>query len=374
MPHPVPGAQCFSRVGRKKTGRRSECARPAVGARTPGLPPARPYDRPMATIADVARAAGVSPSTVSYVLSGKRTISEGTRLRVERSIRELGYHPNAGARALASSRTSVLALVAPLRKDLNVPVVMQFVGGALERARAHGHDLLLLTEDEGADGLRRVASSALADAIIVMDVEASEPRVPVLRALPLPSVLIGVPDDASGLTCVDLDFGAAGALCVERLADLGHREVALIGPAPSVYERGTSYAKRFLAGFTGAARVRGVRAVVLRCPPNYDGVRECLDATPDSVTGLVVHNEAVLGAVLAELARRGRQVPEDVSVLAVCPRDMAETQVVPISSVDLPGAELGALAVDLALGASRSGVRLVEPVLTERATTARVRG
>ena len=71
----------------------------------------------MPTISDVARAAGVSMSTVSYVLSGRRPISAETQARVKAAIAELGYHPHAGARALASSRTSVLALVVPLRVE-----------------------------------------------------------------------------------------------------------------------------------------------------------------------------------------------------------------------------------------------------------------
>ena len=70
----------------------------------------------------MARHAGVSPSTVSYALSGKRPISDETRQRIERSIQELGYHPHAGARALASSRSNVLALVIPLRTGIHVPV------------------------------------------------------------------------------------------------------------------------------------------------------------------------------------------------------------------------------------------------------------
>lgn len=334
------------------------------------------YDRPMVTIADVARAAGVSPSTVSYVLSGKRSISEETMRRVHHSIARLGYRPNAGARALASSRTNVLALVVPLRTDLNVPVVMQFVAATVAEARTHDHDVLLLTADEGAGGLHRVAASSLADAIIVMDVEAAEPRVPVLRSLARPVVLIGVPDDSQDLTCVDLDFTAAGSDCVTHLADLGHRDIALIGPSPAVYRRGTSYAGRFLRGFEETAASRGVEAVTLACVPTYDGLRECLDelmARRRPVTGLVVHNEAILGPLLSELARRGKEVPRDVSVLAVCPPDVADAQSVPLSSVDIPATELGRLAVELAMrrldGLAAPEVRLLPPRLTARGST-----
>ena len=102
----------------------------------------------MITIKDVARHAGVSASTVSYVLSGKRPISKATSQRVRRSIHELGFHPNAGARALASSRTNVLALVVPLRTDLNLPVIMQFVSSIVTTAREHDYDVLLLTDLE----------------------------------------------------------------------------------------------------------------------------------------------------------------------------------------------------------------------------------
>jgi DNA-binding LacI/PurR family transcriptional regulator len=329
------------------------------------------------TIADVARAAGVSPSTVSYVLSGKRSISEDTRRRVQHSIRKLGYHPNAGARALASNRTNVLALVVPLRTDLNVPVVMQFVAATVTEARTYDHDVLLLTKDEGPDGLRRVAASSIADALIVMDVETSEPRLPVLRSLHRPVVLIGVPAEPSGLSCVDLDFTAAGSAGVGHLADLGHREIALIGPSPAVYKRGTSYAGRFLRGFRQTAAKRKVRAASFPCSPSYDGLRDCLDEMftrhPD-ITGLVVHNEAILGPLLSELGRRGKQVPHDISVLAVCPEDMAEAHSMPLTSIAIPTAELGSLAVEMAMRqldseASQSETRLLSPRLTERGST-----
>lgn len=331
----------------------------------------------MVTITDVAQAAGVAPSTVSYVLSGKRSISPKTRRLVEESIRRLGYHPHAGARALASSKTNVIALVTPLRSDHNVAVMMEFVASVAKTARGHDYDILLLTKDEGPAALQRVASSALADALIVMDIEADDPRVPTLLALNRPVVLIGAPDSSSGLTCVDLDFVAAGASCVRQLAELGHRSVALIGQPPGVYRRGTGYAKRFLLGFHEAAAEIGVRAVSRPCPASYDATSRCLAelfaADPD-ITGLVVHNEAVLPAVLADLRQSGRRVPADVSVIAVCPDSMAASQPVPLTTVAIPAEELGALAVELTVrqlaGPAVPQIRLLAPRLVCRQSTA----
>jgi DNA-binding LacI/PurR family transcriptional regulator len=337
-------------------------------------------DARVVTISDVARDAGVSPSTVSYALSGKRPIGLETRRRIEQSIRRLGYHPHAGARALASSRTNVLALVIPLRVDLNVPVVMQFVGSAVTAAREYDHDLLLLTKDEGPEGLRRISESAIADAIIVMDVESSEPRVPVLQSLRCPAVLIGVPDQPRDLTCVDLDFAAAAAACVTHLAELGHSDIALVGPSPAVYERGTSYAGRFLRGFADSVAAHGQVAGRYPCVPSYAGVRDCLDellAAQPNVTGLVVHNEAVLPALLAELRARKLRVPRDVSVVAVCPDDMVENHGVALTSVAIPTAEVGRLAVEMAMrqlgGDVHPETRLLSPRLTVRDSSAPAR-
>src|SRR3954468_19174262 len=251
----------------------------------------------MATLADVPRHAGVSQSTVSYVLSGKRTISPATRRRVERSIRTLGYRPHAGARALASRRTSVLALVTPLRAGLHTPVAMEFVSSVVTAARRHAHDVLLLTNDEGPEGIRRVAGSALVDGLILMDVQLRDDRIPVLRELGLPAVLIGVPDDTSGLTCIDLDFRSAGARCVDHLADLDHRVIAFVGHGEDVYRRGSGFAARTLAGVSTWAALRepecgggGAAAT----GEEVDAIGPPLLAREPPVTGLVVHNEAVL--------------------------------------------------------------------------------
>ncbi|MFE0874115.1 LacI family DNA-binding transcriptional regulator [Streptomyces smyrnaeus] len=331
----------------------------------------------MVKITDVARRAGVSPSTVSYVLSGKRSISAATQRRVEASIRELGYRPHAGARALASSRSNVLALVMPLRSGIHVPVQMQFAGAVATTARRHDHDVLLLTQEEGEDGLRRVADSALVDALIVMDVQLRDARVPLLRTLPLPSVLIGFPAEADGLTCIDLDFTATGESCVGHLAQLGHRCVALLGSPPEVYARGTGFAQRTAAGFTAAARRGGMTSTVLPGEPTRAAARETVERLlhdhPD-LTGVVVHNEPALPLLMEAFQQAGMRIPQDLSVVAVCPDELAENTAVPVTSVAIPAAEVGERAVGLLMdklnGRSVPDATLLPPRLTPRASTA----
>ncbi|MHA5049807.1 LacI family DNA-binding transcriptional regulator [Streptomyces sp. SD15] len=331
----------------------------------------------MVKITDVARHARVSPSTVSYALSGKRPISEETRQRIEASIRELGYRPHAGARALASSRSNVLALVVPLRAGIHVPVVMQFAVSVVTAARRHDHDVLLLTQEEGEEGLRRVADTALVDALIVMDVQLRDPRLPLLRALDRPSVLIGFPLQPDGLTCIDLDFKAAGEVCVERLAGLGHRVVALVGSPPEVYVRGTAFAQRVVEGFTAAADRGGLASSVHPCeasPAAARRVAEQLLREHPALTGVVVHNEPVLEPLIDAFEQLGLRVPVDLSVTAICPDELAENVRVPVTSIALPSAEVGAQAVELLMkklsGTPVPEATLLAPRLTERASTA----
>jgi DNA-binding LacI/PurR family transcriptional regulator len=329
------------------------------------------------TLAQVARHAGVSQSTVSYVLSGKRSISPATRRRVERSIAALGYHPHAGARALASRRSNVIALMVPLREELYLPVMMQFIVSVVTAARGVDHDVLLLTSAEGPEGVRRVARTAMVDGLVVMDVALRDERIPALLEAGRPAVLIGVPEQTAGLTCVDLDFFAAGAACVEHLAALGHRSVAMIGLDPEVYRRGAGFAERSLAGFESRARQHGLRASHHPFDAAHDdiaGLVTRLLARRDPPTGLVVHNESVHGPLLEALRTAGRRVPEDVSVVAICPDAMAEQSRPRLSSVHLPAEELGRRAVEMLMhklaGGSAVGATLLPPALTPRESSA----
>jgi DNA-binding LacI/PurR family transcriptional regulator len=331
----------------------------------------------MATLADVARHAGVAASTVSYVLSGKRSVSEQTRQRVQRAIEVLNYHPHAGARALASSKSNVLALVVPLRSDMYVPVMMEIAIGVVTTARGYGYDVLLLTNDEGTEGIRRVTSTARADAVILTDIGMADDRVATILESGIDAVLIGVPADPAGLDCVDLDFAAAGRLCVESLAGLGHRTVAFIGEAPGVYQRRTGFAERTLRGITQAAAARGVDVVHRPCEASYEAaagmLARILEERPQT-TGLIVQNEVIIPPLMSLLRTAGRAVPEDMSIVALCPDHIAEQTAPRLTSVNIPANELGTRAVELLVRRMADGepgeVQLITPSLITRGSTA----
>jgi len=191
-----------------------------------------------------------------------------------------------------------------------------------------------------------------------------------------PAVLIGIPHRATGLSCVDLDFHGAGAMPVESLADLGHRTLGLIGPPPSVYQRGVGFARRLLEGFESAAQRRGVRALHAGCDASPAGVgaavAELFQRDP-AVTGLVVHNEGVMPHLRAACAAAGRRIPEDLAVVSICPDDMADSGGLAYTNIHVPTQALGEISVDMVMGlldgAQVAQTRLLVPVLTRRETS-----
>jgi len=326
-------------------------------------------------ISDVAKHAGVAPSTVSYVLSGNRSISAQTRRRVEASIHALNYRPHAGARSMRAGRTDVIGLVVPIHHWSNERILMPYVYGVLESARQHGWNVVLLTGADGRSEIDQVVRSKMVDGLILMEVLAHDERVPFVADLGGPAVLLGVPDDPMGLPFVDFDFEAAGRMCVDYLADLGHTEIGFFGPPQGIFDMGLGYAFRTRRGIAEGLARRRLEFHDHTAETTPEGVQSTLHRLFEEVPGLtalIVHNEGVLDLVLQGLERLGRAVPDDVSVMAIA-RDVIAQQVVPpVTCVAVPADEMGRQAIDLLSCWDGSPVRrLLAPTVLRGASDSR---
>lgn len=335
----------------------------------------------MVTIGDVAREAGVSRSTASYALSGKRSISAEVRQRVDDAVRRLGYTPNAGARALATSQTMVIGLLAQFLEDEFAPAMLQYMLGVSNTARELGYDILLVTEAEGERALRRITDSRMVDGVVLLNVAQDDARLPVLRAAPQPGALVGLPGDCSGLDVFDLDFEEAGRLMVERMYRLGHRELILVSQPEHVVERGGAYVWRLQDAALEQARLRGVRLHAVfgesEQPAIGGTLNALLDAHPEA-TGLLLNNEAAAAALPSVLHERGRSVPEDLSVIGRYSDEFARTFSLPFSFVESAPDRLGRMAVRQLVRRIESVeqreepyiVRFISPEFADRGSTA----
>lgn len=334
----------------------------------------------MVTIGDVAREAGVSRSTASYALSGKRAISEEVRHRVDEAARRLGHTPNAGARALATSRTEVIGLLARFHEDEFAPAMLQYMLGVSEAARELGYDILLVSDTDGVRALRRITESRMVDGVVLLNVAQDDDRLPVLRGAPQPGALVGLPGDPSGADVFDLDFEETGRLMVEHLHRLGHEELVLVSQPRHVVDRGGAYVWRLQDAACEQARLRGMRLHAALGESNQPEIGRTLHTLLDThpgATGLLLNNEAAAAALPSVLHDRGWSVPRDLSVIGRYSDEFARTFSLPYSAVESAPDRLGRMAVrrlvdrieDPARREDQHEVRFVAPELTNRGST-----
>ncbi len=307
----------------------------------------------MATIKDVAERAGVAPSTVSYVLSGSRKISDETRRAVRAAVEELGYHPRASARSLRSARTRVLALAVPRVSGKSRGADGTFAIDISDAARGHGHDEVLITDLDGVAGMRRVAGSGMADAAVLMAVEEEDPRIAALRELEFPAALLAGSESDPGMPWVDLDWEAAVALALRETAAAGHRRIVFLSSADHEIDSRRGYA---LHGLRGARLAAAETTAELRTVPSSGDpeelgrrLREVLSVRP-APTALVVQHLILLPHLLDEITALGLRVPEDLALVLVgsIPDDLGGRR---LPRIELPVAEMSAAVVRLAIGA-----------------------
>jgi DNA-binding LacI/PurR family transcriptional regulator len=333
------------------------------------------------TSKDVARLAGVSQSTVSYVMTGKRPISENTRLRVLAAIKELTYEPNQGARALASQRTNVVGLVVPFSSGADTGGLLPFIETIASSARERDYEVLLVTADEGSAGLRRLAGRSLCDAIVLMDIHGrGDDRIPVAASLPVPVVLVGVPEDPMGLHCVDLDYPLAARLAVDELAATGHERLAFISHPSEMIDRDLNFVRRFMDAALAAADRHGLPyEAIAPVEPGRAAANEAVDQAlanrGSDRLGLVIPNSRAVQPVLHVLSARGIVPGRDVSVIGVCTDRAAEEIEPPVTNVspEPRGTSRRAMRtlfwlLDPTPAGPPPAIDLLEPRLTRRST------
>ncbi|HEU0257601.1 MAG TPA: LacI family DNA-binding transcriptional regulator [Microbacteriaceae bacterium] len=332
----------------------------------------------MATIQDVARRAGVSRSTVSYALSGKRRISSETKARIDDAIRELAFTPNAGARALATAQTSVIGLFVHFFDDEFSPAMLQYVLPISDAAREYGYDVLMITDTDGPKALKRVSNSDMVDGVILLNVAHEDPRLPVMRTIRQPGSMVGLPKSTDGFDVFDLDFEQSARMVIDHLAERGHRDVTLVTGHKAVFERGGAYAWRFLDTAKERAARYGMRIHALYGQAQQPAVNrqlaEILDGHPG--TALVVHNDAVIAALPSVLHSRGVRVPDDLSVISIFSEDFGRIFNLPYTAIESSPDRLGRLAVRALVqhmrdpaSAGPHRVELLAPRMVDRGST-----
>lgn len=275
------------------------------------------------TIADVAKAAGVSVPTVSRILNGKEYVAEETRQRVHEAIRALGYTPHTQARRLRGGATMTLALHHPIESphDLSSVIETSYFTGTAEAASEKEYFINFLVSKLTPESLLNMYRSSQIDGIILLQVRMDDWRVNLLRENNYPFVMIGRCADLEGLSFIDLDFEKAMLLAFDHLVDLGHRNIGFLTYPQSWRKAGIGPAVRSLDGYKLALNKYGFRSSYREIGLNsveegFEATNDLLQENPDLSAIITVSHLTAAGSIKA-LAAQGRNVPQDCSVMSI---------------------------------------------------------
>lgn len=324
------------------------------------------------TLLDVAQRAGVSRTTASFVLTGRRDmrISADAEQRVLQAARELDYRPNLTARSLRTRVTQTIGLVS------DTIATDTFAGGIIRGSTATAltrQHLLFIGETEGDPATeKRLVQDMLdrgVDGFLYAAMYTREVRLPVaLRGHPV--VLVNCITAGRRTVSVVPDEHAAGCAAAEELLSAGHRDgIHIIGEtAAHVYAARHRRAGIDEALAAAGTRVAGTVEASWWPEPAYEAVRDFLAAGPGA-TALICLNDRLAMGTYQAVADAGLRIPEDLSVVAFDDSDLASWLRPQLTSVALPHFELGRLAVELLLDPdSAPGTRLVDMPLRSRAS------
>lgn len=337
----------------------------------------------MVSIADVASRAGVSPTTVSHALSGKRKVSESVRDRVERAMQELGYVPSRTAQSLASGRTRIIGLIVP---DISNEFFAELTRGVEMAAVDRGYNVILCTT--GFDHAREVhyltmIRSRAVDGLVYA---AGSPPTnselgDILGNLPLVLVDEEVPgSDAPSFVSDNL---TGGRMLAEHLLSLGHRRAVVLaaeGDLVSSDQRVRGFREAWTAAgaeappvHTGSFTAEGGRSAIA---PHISSL------LADDVTAVFAANDLMALGAIEELEQHGVAIPTDLSVVGFDDITAGRFARPRLTTVRQNVAELGARAIealvaqldDAAYAPSAPAERTVLPVtLTVRESSAPAR-
>jgi LacI family transcriptional regulator len=327
-----------------------------------------------ATLADVARLAGLSPTAASMILNGRpdTRLSQDAHDRVNAAAEALGYRPNVAARGLRTDKTLTIGFISDVVATTRF--ASGLIKGALEAAEAAGHVVLVL--ETGGDPAREAEAIAAVldrqvDGIIFATMRARELFVPDIPAGT--AVVMLNASNPRYSTSVLPDELEGGARAVQLLVEQGHRDgIVLLGQNDEVEKdvfRSATVSRR-VAGIRSAMKANGLEfaaeeSIWLWEPEEgYKSTKELLERDL-AVRALVCMNDRIAFGAYQALAEAGLSVPGDVSVVSFDNDELAAYLRPGLTTVALPHEAMGKRAVELLLGGVTEGETLIPmPVVT----------
>jgi len=321
----------------------------------------------MATIADIAREAGVSRATVSLALNGKPGVAPETRRRILEIAERLNYQPNASAKGLALQRTQTIGVIVP---DISSPFYAELVRGVEQEAGSSDYHLILCTtagKRAREEVYLRLLGERRVDGMILVTPRGQEEAIRRFREAKLPLAIVDRDLPSTDEVIEVVVDNLQGALtAVEYLLDLGYRRIGFINGLPDLQA-----SRDRLRGYQLALRERGIvpdkRWVCVgdyQEKGGYRCMKRLLEVKPPLEAVFVASDLMAMGAIRA-IRNAGKDVPGDIGVVGFDGIPLSEYFNPPLTTVRQPIARMGAIACRLLLQEIR-GEAILERKVTLR--------
>ena len=333
----------------------------------------------MPTIKDVARQAGVSIATVSYVLNDKLDmVSEDTRKQVLNTAREMGYRPNVTARNLQAQSTGLIGYawhIAPEELESS-PMMAQFMFHLAQAVEAAGYHMLTFTHppDEPVEVYDDLIRSGRIDGFVLAETSQADPRVAFLLEREIPFVCFGRTGNDWVFPWVDTDGRAGMRSAVEYLAGLGHRRIAFLGWPPESLS-GNDRLSGFLQGMRALSLPIEDALLIRSDYPDgeIDRILRAWQQSPAQIrpTAVIVVADYIAIAVLRAAERHGFRIGDTLSVVGFDGVPIGQIIRPALTTLRQPMQTISHTLLDLFQGAVNGSVgdpmsRLIKPELVIR--------
>lgn len=307
----------------------------------------------------MAALAGVSTATVSHVLNETRFVKADTKARVLAAIQKTGYTPNAHARNLASGSSRTIGLII---SDITNPFFPDLVKSIQNRALDKGYEVIVTNTDYESEHEASCVQRLLelrVNGVIVMTTEQNSAGTERLLASGIPTVFLDIGEAGRHCGIVRVDYEEGIRSAVEHLLQLGHRHIAFInGPNEflSAQVRCDAFVDAMQSHREDLHTQWNILAGDFRLESGAKAVRQLLEWNPRPTAIMAASDLMALGAQ-AELKRQGLRLPEDCSLIGFDDIWQAALSDPPLTTIVIPRAELGRVAVEelLAMAAATDG-------------------
>lgn len=313
------------------------------------------------TIKEVAEAAGVSITAVSFAFNDPGRLSEATVQRILEVAEQQGYVPDPIARSMKNGRTGALGILLPqpIPEVIRNPFLPEFLEGVGEVCTGRGYSLMLVPPLMGS--VERAISHAAVDGFLTLGLELFKSTMMVLRQRRAPFVMVDG-DPVDEVPSVNVDDEAGAHSIMTHVLEQGHRDIAILAIRSGKegrYEEYHGTLRRRMAGYKAALEEFGLAmdtdsVQLIECSSTgrggREGLREIMRAKRRA-TAVVTMSDIMAIGVIEEARQMGLQIPEELSVAGFDDIPIARLVNPPLTTVAQPLREKGKLAASLLVSA-----------------------